>query len=64
MLYFVLRRTTILDNPLVSLGLTLGIIAAAAGGVLYILYRKKLIFKGTGKTPMGDGRSEPASQRE
>jgi hypothetical protein len=48
-LFFVLRRTTILDNRYVSLGLTLGVIGIAVGGILYILYRKKLIFAGPGK---------------
>jgi hypothetical protein len=52
-LFFVLRKTTILDNRYVSLGLTLGVIAVAVGGVLYILYRKKIIFTGLGKGKSG-----------
>jgi hypothetical protein len=48
-LFFVIRRTTILDVRYVSLGLTLGIVAIVVGGVLYFLYRRKLIFAGTEK---------------
>jgi hypothetical protein len=64
-LYFVIRRLTILDNSYVTLGLSLGVIAVVVGGVLYFLYRRKLIFKGNGdKSPIGDGRSEPTSHRD
>ena len=45
-LFFVLRRTNILDNTYVSLGIFLGAIVAIVGGILYVLYRKKLILAG------------------
>ena len=64
-LYFILRSITILDNPYVTLGLTLGIIACAAGGVLYFLYRRKLIFKGREENPHdGEGRENPPPRRK
>ena len=40
-LVFVIRRTTLLDNPYVSLGIVLGSLAVAAGLAVYVVYRRK-----------------------
>jgi len=61
-LFFVLRRTNILDNTYVSLGILLGAVAAVIGGILYVLYRKKLILAGGDKGLDGAGTGQGPRQ--